>query len=229
MFVIINIIHLNKRINMKKIIILLTVLPYFLFSQSDLNYQQTQDILFYKNIKNGTKFNSYTTKNGLKISNGDILTIGKAFSKKGNLKINDVFRNIVVGDVSGTYIHDYKFLNQKYQGEQVRVAEIYVSHEKYKGFNLLKNKNEMPLYVSVFVKSANKGDKFSSYFGDSKKTILNIENALTDMEVVNPNAPLTREEAIKKLKESKDLMELDMMTKEDYENLRKKLTPIIKQ
>ena len=67
---------------MRKIIILLTFLPYFLFSQSDLNYQQTQDIQFYKNIKNGTKFNSYTTKNGLKISNGDILTIGKAFSKK---------------------------------------------------------------------------------------------------------------------------------------------------
>ena len=33
------------------------------------------------------------------------------------------------------HIHDYKFLNQKYQGEQVRVSEIYVSHEKYKGFN----------------------------------------------------------------------------------------------
>ena len=61
------------------------------------------------------------------------------------------------------------------------------------------------------------------------KTILNIENALLDIEVVNPNAPLTREEAIKKLKESKDLMELDMMSKEDYENLRIKLTPIIKQ
>ena len=87
----------------------------------------------------------------------------------------------------------------------------------------------MPLYVSVYVKSANKGDKFTSYFGDSKKTILNIENALIDMEVVNPNAPITREEAIKKLKESKDLMELDMMSKEEYESLRKKLTPIIKQ
>ena len=87
----------------------------------------------------------------------------------------------------------------------------------------------MPLFVSIYVKSVNKGDNISSYFGDSKKTILNIENALTDMEVVNPNAPITREEAIKKLKESKDLMELDMMTKEEYESLRKKLTPLIKQ
>ena len=122
---------------MRKIIILLAILPYFLFSQSDLNYQQTQDIQYYKNIKNGTKFNSYTTKNGFKISKGDILTIGKAFSEKGKVKINDEFRNIVVGKVSGTYIHEYKFLNQKYQDEQVRVSEIYVSHEKYKGYKLI--------------------------------------------------------------------------------------------
>ena len=214
---------------MRQIIIILAILPYLLFSQSDLNYQQTQDIQYYKNIKNGTKFNSYTTKNGLKISKGDIITIGKPFSKKGNIKINDEFKNIVVGDVSGTYIHDYKFLNQKYKEEQVRVSEIYVTHEKYNGYKLIYNKKEMPLYVSVYVTSANKQDNISSFFGDSKKTILNIENALIDMEIVNPNAPLSREEAIKKLRESKDLMELDMMSKEEYESLRKKLTPIIKQ
>ena len=214
---------------MRHIILTLAIFPYLLFSQSDLNYQQTQNIEYYKNIKNGTTFNSYTTKNGLKISKGDILTIGKPFSKKENIKINDEFRNIVVGDVSGTYIHDYKFLNQKYTDEQVRVAEIYVTHEKYKGYKLLYNKKEMPLYVSIFVKSANKGDNISNFFGDSKKTILNIENAFLDMEVINPNAPLSREEAIKKLKESKDLMELDMISKDEYENLKKKLTPIIKQ
>ena len=214
---------------MRHIILTLAIFPYFLFSQSDLNYQQTQDIQYYKNIKNGTKYNSYTTKNGFKISKGDILTIGKPFSEKGKVKMNDEFRNIVVGKVSGTYIHEYKFLNQKYQDEKIRVSEIYVSHEKYDGYKLIYNKNEMPLYVSIYVTSANKGDNFSSFFGDSKKTILNIESAFVDKEVVNPNAPLTREEAIKKLRESKDLMELDMMSKEDYENLRKKLTPIIKQ
>jgi len=224
-----NIIHLKIKKTMKKIIIILAILPYFLFSQSELNYQQTQDSQYYKNIKNGTKFNSYTTKNGFKISKGDILTIGKPFSKKGNIKINDEFRNIVVGDVSGTYVHDYKFLNQKYNNEQVRVAEIYVTHEKYKGYKFMYNKKDMPLYVSIYVKSANKGNNISSYFGESKKTILNIENAFVDMEVINPNAPLTREEAIKKLRESKDLMELDMMSKEEYESLKNKLTPIIKQ
>ena len=76
-------------------------------------------------------------KMDLKYSKGDILTIGKPFSEKGKVKMNDEFRNIVVGKVSGTYIHEYKFLNQKYQDEKIRVSEIYVSHEKYDGYKLI--------------------------------------------------------------------------------------------
>ena len=30
-----------------------------------------------------------------------------------------------------------RFLNQKYKDEQVRVSEIYVNHEKYKGYKLI--------------------------------------------------------------------------------------------
>lgn len=38
---------------------------------------------------------------------------------------------------------------------------------------------------------------------------------------------LTREQAIAKLKETKDLLDLDMITKDEYEKLKKELTPII--
>lgn len=38
---------------------------------------------------------------------------------------------------------------------------------------------------------------------------------------------LTREQAIKKLKEAKDLLDLEMMTKSEYEKIKEKLTPII--
>ncbi len=58
--------------------------------------------------------------------------------------------------------------------------------------------------------------------------ILNFERAIALNEIINPNAPLNREQAIAKLKEAKDLMELDMMTQEEFDELRKKLTPIIK-
>ena len=46
-------------------------------------------------------------------------------------------------------------------------------------------------------------------------------------EIINPNAPLSRELAIAKLKEAKDLMDLGMMSQEEFNALRKELTPII--
>jgi len=48
-------------------------------------------------------------------------------------------------------------------------------------------------------------------------------------EIVNSNRPLTRPEAITKLKESKDLFELGLLSEKEYNLLREKLTPIIMQ
>ena len=55
-----------------------------------------------------------------------------------------------------------------------------------------------------------------------------INEALAKGEIINPNRAMNRTEAIAKLKESKDLLELDMMTAEEYESIKKELTPIIK-
>jgi hypothetical protein len=38
---------------------------------------------------------------------------------------------------------------------------------------------------------------------------------------------MTRDEAIAKLKEAKELLEIDMMSKEEFEELKKELAPII--
>jgi hypothetical protein len=58
--------------------------------------------------------------------------------------------------------------------------------------------------------------------------IIALERAISLGEILNPNAPLNRQQAIAKLKEAKDLLELEMMNQEEYDNLRKELTPIIK-
>ena len=47
-------------------------------------------------------------------------------------------------------------------------------------------------------------------------------------ELINPRTPMTRKEAIEKLKEAKDLMDIEMMSKEEFEELKKKLAPIIR-
>ena len=58
--------------------------------------------------------------------------------------------------------------------------------------------------------------------------ILNLEKAILLGEIINPNAAMTRTEAIAKLKESKDLLDLEMMTQEEYDKIKNKLAPIIK-
>ena len=40
---------------------------------------------------------------------------------------------------------------------------------------------------------------------------------------------MTRDEAISKLKEAKELMEIDMMTKEEFEKMKIELAPIIRK
>ena len=52
--------------------------------------------------------------------------------------------------------------------------------------------------------------------------------SITRGELINPNRPMTRDEAIAKLKEAKDLLELDMMSQEEFDKLKEELTPIIK-
>ena len=218
---------------MKNILLLTFYLPIFLMAQEvNLNYEQTNDISFAKKFKNDTKINSYTTKDDLKISIGDTLTIGKAVIERKKYMINDVFSHIVIGDVKGTYIHDFKYLPHKYNGDQVIVKSMYVKHVKYEGYNVLKNRKEMPLYVNIFVtnlktKSQSGLSGIKSMLKESRKTILDIEKALSSGEIINSNAQLSREEAIKKLKESKDLMELDLLSKQEYSKLKEKLTPII--
>jgi len=57
---------------------------------------------------------------------------------------------------------------------------------------------------------------------------LDMKVALSEGELINPNAPMTRSQAITKLKEAKELFELDMMTEQEYLEIKKEVTPIIK-
>ena len=223
----------------KKIAILVLCLPLFSFAQKknlillekDLTYDQTNDIQFAKHYKNNTVIDSYTTKNGLRISIGDTLTIGKAVIERKKYMFNDVFTYIVAGKTKRTTNNEFTYLPHHYSGSQVIVKSLFVTHEKVTGYKLWPNSKKMPLYVSVFVKNPkvkfNSAKGLSKILSQSRKTILNIEKALLSGEIINYNAPLLKEDAIKKLKESKDLMELDLLSKEEYEKLKEKLIPII--
>ena len=58
--------------------------------------------------------------------------------------------------------------------------------------------------------------------------ISDLSKAMNLGEIINPNAQLNRQQAIAKLKEAKDLLELDMMSKEEFDALKSELYPIIR-
>ena len=210
----------------KKIVTLALCLPLFALAQKeDLTYDQTINIKFVKQYKNNTLIDSYITKDGLIIRVGDTLTIGNAVIDRKKYIFHDVFSHIVIGKTKGTTNKEFRYLPYNYSGSKIIVKSLFVTHEKYSGYKLWPNRKEMPLYVSVFVREDQSG--ISKIFSHSRKTILDIEKALSSGEIINYNAPLSKEEAIRKLKESKDLMELNFLSKEEYEKLKENLTPII--
>ena len=56
---------------------------------------------------------------------------------------------------------------------------------------------------------------------------MNTELAIESGEILLKNRKMTREEAIAKLREAKELLDLEMMSQEDYDALKKELSPII--
>ena len=217
---------------MKKIVFLILCFPFFIFSQEkSLTYSQANDIQYAKNYKNNTLIDSYTTKDGFQINVGDTLIIGQAFTERDKYMFNDVFKYIAVGHVKGVDNSGFTYLPFSYSANKIIIKSIFVTHKKPEGYKLWPNRKETPLYISVFTKNIkvefNSVKDVSKILAHSRKTIVDIDQALLCGEIVNPNAPLTKQEAMKKLKESKDLMELDLMSKEAYEKIKNELTPII--
>ncbi|MCU4164618.1 hypothetical protein [Carboxylicivirga caseinilyticus] len=56
---------------------------------------------------------------------------------------------------------------------------------------------------------------------------IDYDSAIEVGEVVNKNSKMTRDEAINKLSEAKKLLDLEIISQEEYDKLKKELTPII--
>lgn len=56
---------------------------------------------------------------------------------------------------------------------------------------------------------------------------IQYDNALEAGEVLTKNAPLTKQQAIAKLKEAKELLDLDLITDEKFDSIKSNLSPLI--
>lgn len=206
-----------------------------------LTYENTQDINFFTNVKNGTSVKEYitTTKNSVKV--GDTLILGSPTSQEMNTKTySGSYGNRARGGISqsrSTSKKTYEFIQLGRPAGFGSVMSAMGGNAQNMADNSLKNTNVVvneiktyhrgsknkPLYVVMIL-----GEINGRAFGINKYlSVMDTELGVESDEILLKNRKMTREEAIAKLKEAKELLEIDMMSKEEFEELKKNLAPII--
>jgi hypothetical protein len=231
---------------MKKTITLLFILLsiFNVYAQEDiklLTYANTQDINFFNSIRSGASVKEYTTINKNSVKIGDTLILGSPTSQEMNTR---TYSGSYGGELRGgvaqsrsTSKKTYEFLKMGRPAGFGSMLTAMSGEAQIMADNSLKNTtvvvNEIktyhrgsknkPLYVVMVL-----GEINGRAFGINKYlSVMDTELAIESGEVLLKNRKMTREEAIAKLKEAKELMELDMMSKEKFEELKKELAPII--
>ena len=224
---------------MKKIFLTILAFSSFtLFSQKkyieSMSFDQSQDINFFINVKNNTKLGEYITASGNSVKLGDTLIIGNPTSSSATSNTYGGANKIAFGRTKTRFSKEFEFiklgrpagLGAVMSGADTPMAGINLSKEvvlvkEMKTYH--KGSKKKPLNVQIIL-----GEINGRAFGINKYlSVMNTELAIESGEIFLKNRKMTRDEAIAKLKEAKELLDLEMMSQEDYDALRKELSPII--
>lgn len=193
---------------MKKIILAIAILLSTIsFSQNTLvenaiTFEQVKSIKEKKQVKELSKegITQYTAANGAVIKIGDKFHINRP---EGGSKLFASISNkpTVMDGLSGNY-NPSVFTSMS--NTEITIKKIYIWGSKKLGFQM-------------FAELAT--------CGVCNNLLVDIELAIETKEIRTNG--MTKEEAIAKLKESKDLLDLGMIKQEDFDKLKLELAPII--
>ncbi len=227
--------------HMKKLIIAFAFLiATNAFAQDQLNeltFEDTQNADVFQEIQNNTRILKYTSADGSVLELGDTLVLGNPSGSttsttaagagntfgvaKARSKTQNSFATIIMGRPAGVGSvlnamagEGPENAGANMQGEIVVIAEMKVVH---------KGSKKKPLELVVLL-----GEPNGRAFGINKyMSVTDYEKAVLSGEIRSINSPMTRDEAIAKLKESKDLLDLGILSQPEYDKLKLELTPII--
>ena len=154
---------------------------------------------------------SLTRKDGSVITVGDELKLGQSASK-----ISNQYESILVGSInyiatsaiSGSAI---AYASTSLQGNTYVVSKIKCNRAKGQvGFRVELVNSESTAALGIM------------------KTITGSIISFQKGELINPNAPMSSDEALAELKKAKDKLELGLITNEEFNVLRTKLAKLIK-
>ena len=232
---------------MKKIITLFAITLLTIFNlnaqreMDSLTYENTQDIQFFKNIKNRTLVKKYRTINDNVIRIGDTVVLGNPTNQELSSKTyTGSYGNKSRGGISKTRSTTKKTYEFVKMGRPAGFGSIMTTmngNAQVMASNSLKNTTAIVTEIKAYHRGSKKkplylimvlGEMNGKAFGINKYlSVMNTELAIESGEILLKNRKMTREEAILELKEAKELMEIDMMSKDEFEKLKKKLRPII--
>lgn len=221
---------------MKKI--LLTILTNILFIGTlfaqdidSLTYNMTQDLEIAQKFGwfKPTEIKTYVDSKGNKIKAGDTLFVGSpsssaSYSVGGTISSNNSSAPGVMTKNAGIYMYlktgEYMnntgagILNSEI-GSIIIVSQIGARH--------VRNSKNSPLDIFVVAKSV----RAAKFMGNDRRIITNIEKAFEVGEVYLKNRKMTKSEAMTVIKEKKELLDLGVITKEEFDKIKKELTPIL--
>ena len=206
-----------------------------------LTYENTQDINFFRQIKSNTKIKKYITVNENAVQIGDTLIVGNPTSVETNSRtIGGSYGNkgrIGAANTRSTSTKTYEFIKMGRPAGFGSIMAAMNGEAQAMASNRLKNTKVVVSEMKVYHRGSKKkplyvvmvlGEINGRAFGVNKYlSVMDSELAIESGEVLLKNRKMTRDEAISKLREAKELMEIEMMSKEDFDKLKKELAPII--
>ena len=219
------------------ITILVTTSAFAQNQLDELSFEDCENSSVFQEIKNNTQISRYTASDGSVLELGDTIVIGNPSGSitsttavgaantvgaaKARSRTQSNFTTIIMGRPAGigSIVNAMageapENASADMQGEIVVISEMKVSH---------KGSKKKPLALSILL-----GEPNGRAFGIFKyMSVVDYEKAVIAGEIKSLNAPITRDEAIAKLKESKDLLDLGLLEQSQYEEIKQDLTPII--
>lgn len=203
----------------------------------ELTFDDCQNSAFFQKVKNNTNVLRYTAADGSLLEIGDTLVIGVPSGSitattavgagntvgvaKARSRTKSSFTTIIMGRPAGFGSIMNAMAGEapenagaNMQGEIVVISEMKVSH---------KGSRKKPLALTILL-----GEPNGRAFGINKyMSVVDYEKSVLGGEIRSLNAPMTRDEAISKLKESKELLDLGLMEQSEYDKIKQELTPVI--
>ena len=199
---------------MKKLLLLLFLVPLFstgqkLKSVEQFDISSITEKSEWKKYKNPFEMNELKTEFGV-FKVGESLILGSP----SDYNVNSDFKLVAVGKYTVMGAMAPVFMSNSDSKLEVIIDKI----------KIFKPSMGQPLKIVVDFRRKDGANIAMGKLGN----VFDLSRAISLGEIINPNAPLNRAQAIAKLKEAQDLLELDMMTQEEFDALRAELSPIIK-